>query len=110
MPIFYVSYKTIINITLCAPRRFIGPSSRISRLVITSSIRKLLRLGNAPQYQLEITKETILKMSDLRRARGYVKVRLTKLRTRMTQVNDETDTELDEEQAEVRLEKFRRYV
>ncbi|KYN09177.1 hypothetical protein ALC57_18716 [Trachymyrmex cornetzi] len=43
---------------------------------------------------------------DLRRARGYAKAKLTKLRTRLTQASDQSGLELDKEQAEARLEKL----
>lgn len=41
-------------------------------------------------------------IADLRRARGYVKAKLTRLRTRVTQANDGSGIEFDKEQAEVR--------
>ncbi|KYM95005.1 hypothetical protein ALC62_14362 [Cyphomyrmex costatus] len=45
-------------------------------------------------------------ISELRRMRGYIKAKLTRLRTRVTQTSDETSIELDKEQAEARLEKL----
>ena len=40
-------------------------------------------------------------MADLRRARGYIKTKITRLRTPVTQANG-----IDEEQAEAKLEKL----
>lgn len=45
-------------------------------------------------------------ISDLRKARGYVKARLTKLRTYMSQASSEAAVGLDSVQATVRLEKL----